>query len=190
MSNQKIFNPRRRNFALISYVSESELKDTLNCHSDDIKHYAYIKHDKDIEDNKPVTPHWHIILHFFNPHLMSAVKSWFKQFSTQNTLVQEVKDLGALVEYLTHEDNPEKYHYSKDDIKTDDRDWLFSCDDVSSTSYDIILSILNGLTYLELAKKYGREFIINHDKYLKFVGLVESQNTLESLKNLINDGKL
>lgn len=177
MSNQKIFNPRRRNFALISYVSESELKDTLNSHSDDIKHFAYIKHDKDIEDNKPVTPHWHIILHFFNPHLMSAVKSWFRQFSTQNTLVQEVKDLGALVEYLTHEDNPEKYHYPKDDIKTDDRDWLFSCDDDTSSSYEILNSILLGLSYRELAKKYGREFIINHEKYINLAGRIELQES-------------
>lgn len=73
--------------------------------------YAFIRHDHDNLDNI----HWHFVIKFDNPRTFQSVANFFDIPTNQ---VQRVFDFSGILAYLTHEKNPEKYHYSKTDIET------------------------------------------------------------------------
>ena len=86
----------------------------------DLKGYAYILHDKDIDENgEPKKPHWHLLVQFYT----NQRGSWFKQFSSddmgQVRLVPCFDPPNAFL-YLTHETPTAiaqgKHIYGKDEI--------------------------------------------------------------------------
>lgn len=80
-----------------------------------ISKYAYIKHDKDInEEKEPVEEHIHCILKFPYPTRMSNIKSWFKCDINRLELIK-----GSWVtacRYLTHLNHPNKHQYSAEEV--------------------------------------------------------------------------
>lgn len=116
---------------------ENNLKAHLN---DDIRHYAYIVHDMDIDekaiskarnalntDAVPVVykkPHIHLVLELKDGYKASTIAGWF---GVETRFVEKIKgrvkrgkrwfyDVPGALEYLTHENAPDKHQYSRSEI--------------------------------------------------------------------------
>lgn len=97
--------------------------------------YAVILHDKDItEEGEPKKPHYHVILDYNNPHEFSAISNKF-----EGAHIENIKSFENAIQYLTHKNNPEKYQYRFEDIKTNNIDWLneaYNIDIIISKRFD------------------------------------------------------
>lgn len=82
-----------------------------------IKEYAFILHDKDIDEEtgEPKKPHYHLYLSFGSSNVtFNYIALWFHT-STQS--VERVKGgKYAVLRYYTHAGHPEKYQYNVADI--------------------------------------------------------------------------
>lgn len=190
---KKINNSKRlRYWDVVLYITEFDLFEILIRNTERISHYAYIVHDKDVwdeesvkelqsrpEDERPETipvvgdfkkQHIHLIVDFFNAHTFSAVK---KIFTTENDKprVREILSRQGAFEYLVHKNNPDKFQYSYDLIKSDDIKYYEKfCKEGFSTDKDniseqIVADILNNIPPRLLVKRYKRDFILNMQRY-------------------------
>ena len=74
-------------------------------------------HDKDTNpDGTPKKPHWHVLVCYSGPTTFSNVKKNItdKVNAPHPQYLQSVK---GMYRYFTHQDNPEKYQYNKNDIR-------------------------------------------------------------------------
>lgn len=74
--------------------------------------WAYIKHDQDITEDGI---HYHFYVEFPNPRSFVAVAN---DLEIPVTSLQKVLNKRGILEYLTHENQPEKHHYNRDEIVT------------------------------------------------------------------------
>lgn len=74
--------------------------------------WAYIKHDQDITEDGI---HYHFYIEFPNPRSFVAVAN---DLEIPVTSLQKVLNKRGILEYLTHENQPEKHHYNRDEIVT------------------------------------------------------------------------
>lgn len=162
---------------LISYVSEDKIKAVLLLHARQIAHYAYIWHNKDNNE-----PHWHIclVLAAGNACPAQRVLKWFAD--KQNTFIEPMIDRGAMFTYLTHSDEKSisagKADYSPDSIICDDREWWNTKDKQYlgvDKSVQIIDDILSKVPYRQLCLKYGRDFIINFERYKRMAVMIHDE---------------
>ena len=185
---------RYYSFSIVSYASADEISSLIS----GCRHYVYILHDKDVnEDGSPRSPHFHILCTFAQNKSFNAVASLV--VSKQNTFVQQLVDVGGAFSYLTHQNNPEKFQYNSDDLVSDDIDYWIDripdyeekknkndefVDDLLSDDFDVVA----------MARKYGRDFTKNISKYESFRFRVfkdigkDFDN--EKLRALVSDYKL
>lgn len=77
-------------------------------------YYAYIFHDKDIDDNGNLKPiHLHFVCH--GRHYLSQ---WAKLLGIPENMIEIVRNTRGVNRYLIHLDDPEKYQYSPSDVIT------------------------------------------------------------------------
>lgn len=85
-------------------------------------YYAYIKHDKDrLKDGEKFDlkdmecgEHYHFFLEYPNARSFASVAT---ELGIPVTLLNNIKiSKSAILQYLTHENNPKKFHYSPEDI--------------------------------------------------------------------------
>lgn len=154
MNNQRLYR-----WSLITYASFDDFKPLL----EKSLHYAYIYHDKDNNE-----PHYHILVTFSQHISLSAIKKLID--SNQNTLGQPLKDNLAMFEYLTHENlsETEKEIYSTESRICDNLAfWTSATVDKDQENEQFIDDLLN-LSAYEMAKKYGRDYIRNYERYKLF----------------------
>ncbi len=72
--------------------------------------WAYIIHDKDTSAEHK---HLHCVLIFENPR---SLKSIANDLNLPLPMVQKVWSKKGILDYLTHENSPDKYHYSLSDV--------------------------------------------------------------------------
>lgn len=72
--------------------------------------YAYICHDK---DKSAEHKHYHYVLMFDSPR---SFKSIANDLEIPVTMLQKVYSKKGILDYLTHENDPNKHHYSLDEI--------------------------------------------------------------------------
>lgn len=73
-------------------------------------------HDKDINpDGEIKKAHWHILLTYDGPVNIVAVKKITNKLNAP--VPQKISSAKGLVRYMIHLDNPEKFQYSRSDIK-------------------------------------------------------------------------
>lgn len=72
--------------------------------------YAYILHDKDTSAEHR---HFHYVLMFNSPR---SFKSVANDLQIPVTMLQKVYSKKGILDYLTHENDPNKHHYSLDEI--------------------------------------------------------------------------
>lgn len=119
---------RGRNFTLVLYPEDlpdnwEEIVKSVKAKS------LYILHDKDENaDGEPKKPHVHWLIMFDGYKSLAQVRGLMVSLFGENedgaipgvaTVNKHclVHDRGAMVRYLVHMDNPEKYQYAVDDIK-------------------------------------------------------------------------
>lgn len=133
MTQQK--DDRVRNWTFLVYP-ESAPADWIEKLTDEqVPFIVSPLHDKDVTPTgEPKKAHWHVILVFGGKKSYDQVKSLTE--SVLGTIPERVKDIRAMVRYLTHIDYPSKAQYSKNDIK------LYGGVDVDIDSYFLTKSDL------------------------------------------------
>lgn len=164
-------------------------KKSLRIH-DDIR-----KIDDELKDEGTFKkPHYHILLKCYGAHTENAVRKWFYRFYVTeevvdndsgekvsmriNTLNKLCDSVCACRDYLTHKNEPEelgKFVYDVKDVIEFGAGWQ-AFNKVGRSSDDCleILDRMNeGATRRELARDYGRDMLINYDKYMRYAMAME-----------------
>lgn len=187
---------RTRYFSCITYIPTNELQVMLDYYvtTNIIRDYAYIYHDRDINSlGEPVTAHTHLLLYTYDAKTFSAIRKMFKH--SQNTLVEQIKS-DNIYNYLTHTGFEDKFEYSDTDIVSNNLSaWQNGTYDNSDNSKvcALIQDIHNGTSEFTLMQRYGRDYILNRQKYRNFaivafekeyvvLGLQEYFDILDKLK--------
>ena len=189
-------NPMSRDFSLSTYLPQRAVKEL--CCQDWIAHYAYIVHDKDVnEDGTPKQAHVHILLRTVERLSFSSIQRRINRFTydfyygteeeKQNTFIEFTQDIDDAFRYLTHSTEEarkaNKYQYDSYAIVSDNIGyWRGDYSSVASkknVALDIINDIENGLSERQLLTRYGREYLINRSKYKEFFyAMVEEETPL------------
>lgn len=185
---------RGRLFALMTYANEQDIKFVVEEHGEQIKHWCYICHDR---DKKPDTDeltikHYHVLIETFNPYYTKQIRNWFgwcrdEQGQQITTLAQIVVFRKGIVDYLTHENSPEKFRYEMSDVvNLADALLIYGVKprDDEDNAICIINDMMAGKSYYELMRRYGREFIINNRHYRDMIALMISDGSLPVSVNM------
>lgn len=160
---------RTRCFSCVTYLSESQLRECLRKHSNNIKAYAFMLHDKD----EGKEPHRHLLISLVNATTANAVRLWFSGYADDkgqliNTLCQPTYDATAQYMYLSHRDvmgQPldDKYLYDEKDIVSFNADVFKDPAESDKDSISCaVMDLLEGMPLKDVALKYGRDFIIHY----------------------------
>ena len=174
--------PRPRNWMLVSYLPIEAILEY--CKLPSVSRYAIIRHDKDVnEDGTPKEPHYHVIVVYTYGRTFTALKKDFepcKAVYGANTLFEPC-DLVWAYNYLTHRDNPEKAQYSPADIICDDVEYWTATGkgEKPNRCFELINDILDNKNPVYLLRKYGRDYVINAQKYYEFANAVMTVNEEE-----------
>lgn len=158
--------------SLISYLPPYLITDILFNSFPYLDHYAYILHDKDENE-----PHHHILLHLTRAMTTSAVCSRFKtELSPANTFNEPIKS-DSIATYLLHENEPEKHQYNLNEVISNDFSWWlnnFTPDlDKNQLTINVVNDLIVGVSPRELMSRYGRDIVINYQKYRFFADLIK-----------------
>lgn len=165
-------NKRYRGFCCVSYLNEEQIKSVLYKHDKQIRAYAYILHDKDIEQGKPKEKHFHILLQLVHATTPNAIRNWFAGYVDNkdmpiNTLSQPMHDISSSFVYLTHSDENSiqagKYQYDISLVKSNNIEFFKDSKGIEEDNISLaIQDLMNGIPLHEVATKYGRDFIIHY----------------------------
>lgn len=131
---------RHRKFMIQTDVKHPETGEKILSEEDilavlqekNLKRWAYVLHDSDVTENEDGeeekrAPHWHVCIWVNSATTHSAVAKWFGV--AENFVEHEKSSWEAMLTYLTHELELDKYRYPDDKIKaspgydwTEDRD--------------------------------------------------------------------
>lgn len=141
------------------------------------QHYAYIVHDKEEKEK-----HWHVLCTFKVWKSLASIKSIID--NRQNVFGEEIHDKQAAYRYLTHKDNPEKYQYEEEEVKSDDKG--FWRGEEQGDVVELLDDIIDGMSFRDMAIKYGKDFVKNYRAYARYAALVEAQENHEKI-NLLKE---
>lgn len=175
---------RSRKFCCITYLNELQIKMRLLQHSNQIRVWAYALHDKDTkEDGTLKEPHYHLIIVTYTTCTVTAIRRWFSGFKDENgkditTTAQICGDVYYMYDYLTHDTvdcrEQGKYLYDKSIIQSNDvcgPSAYFRASEESN--YDNITlaaeMLLKGETVQNVAKRFGRDFILHYTTIKSYV---------------------
>ena len=162
---------KARFFALVTYRTDTEgLLKTLQSKGNSLRAYALIKHDKD-----EAQPHHHIVIRTHSTWTCPQISKWFADESGQNTFAQLVRDRTGIVDYLTHENEPDKYHYDQGDIIDGGLSEILPAGEASDDSFEIIEKMLAGYSIRELVRLYGRDFLYHFTCYEAVCNAIRNQ---------------
>ena len=104
-----------RNIEMIFYDLNSLYEKVKVCDLLNIQ-YAYIKHDKDTNDDGTIKKtHYHLRIFYKDKKSISA---WAKFFNVNQNDIQILTDKRLSIRYLIHIDSKDKFLYNYDDIVT------------------------------------------------------------------------
>lgn len=171
----------------VTYMQQDLLLDLLE--KLPLRHFALCFHDKDTnEDGTPKVPHIHFLLNLQKDKTTQWCCNTFARYQAeqgveeiQNTLCEVATDPTQVYRYLRHADDPNKVQYDIDEVITDDSAyWLireekrYSDYDDKNQALNIVTDIMSGVSQMEMLRRYGREYVINRDKYMAFVRGLDS----------------
>lgn len=137
-----------------------------------ISNYIFILHDKDEAE-----PHIHLGLTFKQNVSLAKIKQVLEL--GQNIFGVKLGDRKSYYDYLLHNEEEAKNIYDPNLIHSNN--YVYFCD--NKIVYDketeriqnMIEDYLNNETYLFMALKYGRDWILNYDRYRDYFDLIRSQ---------------
>jgi len=121
---------KRRNFTFALTQDNERIIDLVK----QLPGYAFIYHDKD----KDAEPHYHYYIEFPNPRSFESVS---EDLDIPKNMLQKVFSKQGILSYLTHENEPSKYHYNKSDIITNFPETAFESKKCSDTDYKRIVYV-------------------------------------------------
>lgn len=102
---------KSRCFTIIAYEEDPRFNDIMNVIKDKAPSWAYIMHDKDVDDDKELKkPHFHFVVYFDNALNIDGVFRKFDGIIPQN-YIQYHDNLRRAIRYLPHLDTPTKFQY-------------------------------------------------------------------------------
>lgn len=182
---QKMAQDRYYRFKCITYVDDITLRRNLCKYAD---HFAYIYHGEEEAE-----PHFHVLITFRGNKSIKRVREILSEGSTQNTLAQPIDDIDHDILYLTHDDDASiergKQRYSPDKIVYDDTEYWTKiakespAQKISNEEFIDDLTKGIGFSHIEMAKKYGRDYIRNLRAYMTFrkIAMIEQGRNEEYL---------
>lgn len=105
---------RTRNVDIILYDRENIENMIDICLANSLE-YAYIYHDKDIEEKTGELKKAHFHFRVFSD-LQKSTSAWSKLFNVSENYVEKLDDKRLSIRYLIHLDNAEKYQYNQNEI--------------------------------------------------------------------------
>lgn len=189
-----------RNFFIRTYLNEQTLEMVLARNVNTIARSCYCVHDKDIkEDGSLATKHIHLCLRFTYQRSINAVLSLFPKNNIGDTLpqatyVEFMVSEDRAIRYLLHLDDTDKYQYDRSCLVNSGYRVDTYLDNVlrgivrTDTSVYALQDLLNGDTWENVAKRYGREFIYHISSYKLLLSLIDSQDRYN--KNMLNFSKI
>lgn len=109
--------------------------------------FAYIKHDQDEGET-----HYHYYIEFNSPRYLSAVAS---ELGIPENMIEQIYSKKGILEYLTHENQPDKHHYSSDDIIT-------NMDFKQETGEVDLVAEMADFRLVRAGKMTMEEFVLSH----------------------------
>lgn len=116
--------------------------------------WAYIFHNKDSSEHK----HHHFYLEFKNPRSFASVAN---EFNMPVTNLEGVRDKKAILQYLTHENEPNKHHYDLDEVHSNfdyENERKIEKIDIIQEFEDYMAYKRGEMTYNEFLLKYNHSF--------------------------------
>lgn len=149
----------------VDKISIERLKNALNNNA--IKDWAYIIHDKDIDkDGNIIRPHYHIAVRLKNPRKLKHIAQWF---DIEPNFIEFGKgNYSDLLKYLIHENAPEKYQYSAEDVISNID---YEKEKNKKDGRERVEEIINGIVTGEIREYNYHEYIdaVEFDKYRKSI---------------------
>lgn len=181
-----------RLFAVMTYASMDFICSVMKQRKETVKYWCAITHDKDVDEKGDLKiTHNHLILETFNPSTIGTIRNWFFFATDENgesvtTLAQLVKFRKLAIDYLTHEHDPTKFHYSKENIVNLTDSVNFSAVEPRNdedTVLNVIDDMLRGLSTFQLVRRYGRDFVIHYRNYKMILQDIEDDGDLPEYAN-------
>lgn len=176
-SSPKPSHRRVRMFSIMTYHSERDIQDCIAVHSQSIRAFAYIHHDKD-----ETTPHYHLLIRTYDAWSSVQLSKWFDKYKAvdgQNTLIEPASDMQALVEYLTHGDlasiEAGKYRYNVEEIVDGGLLDTVEKKDSYDNTYEIINEMLKGVPTKVLIRRYGKQLIYHYSQFIAVKEAIERE---------------
>lgn len=159
-------------------------------------HYAYILHN--LEDNQP---HYHFIVHYENAKKLKSFASLLEKLSKkypteegeQKSFVEIPSNKVYAFKYLTHTDpkskKEQKFEYSSSLLKGEGFKFFDSELPQTASAIDILDDINNGVSYREMAFKYGKGFVTQYSRYYDYataMSIEENKGAAPSTDDLFN----
>lgn len=173
---------KHRHFSMTTYVSLETIQEYVK--KECIEKYAYILHDKDESE-----PHYHLVVSYKNPRTWEGVKKDFADYE-ENTLVEVVKSLDGVLDYLTHKNQPDKFQYPEEAVTNFGYyrgDYRRSVDIEQDIAITIVEAILDDLPKRELLKRFGREYVIYRKQYESLASDIRIEETPAQPKPVLVD---
>lgn len=193
---------RYHNFELILYYKPTIFNSIIE-QDKNILHYAYIFHDKDVvttddinnndrytinDLNKPKEPHYHLLINFKDAKTFNSCLTKFTipSYSTRVIPILE-NNKRDRYEYLYHLNHPNKFQYASELIVTNSSNfWLNASSSNNEKTINLINDIINKRPLREMLETYGRDFVINYNKYVSFASeLVAIEYGYNKPKNIV-----
>ncbi len=156
---------RYYSFRIITYAKEEEFQKLLKYGTK----WEYIFHDSDVkEDGTLKEPHWHINIVLREWKTVEAVCKLIE--GNQNSLAIPMNDKRDAHEYLTHKNDPDKFQYDENLIKSSEKK-LWEDKESKTDENENFMAILESRTISlrEKAIRLGRDYIKNYFKYESFI---------------------
>lgn len=177
-----------RNFDILTYLTELQLKLVLDAKLSQIYRYAYIFHDKDSGKE----PHWHLFLVLKSAKSINSIRTWFDGFIDSkglpiNTRVRVENYPLRAIRYLIHLDDEDKFCYDIGEVRTYNLDYEREIskryvpnvrgDNLSTATLFLYHNGLNSRNILFCIESFGRDFIL---AYKNIKSLVQDLNFYDS----------
>lgn len=99
----------------LEYMSAEDVESGLDHNA--VKDYAYILHDKDVNDDGSLkAAHWHIYIRFKDSTPTTSICNWFG--ITSNYICRIKGRFADALSYATHKNDKNKYQYLDEEVKS------------------------------------------------------------------------
>lgn len=162
------------------YLTEEQIKNAVNKKC--IKKYAYILHDKDVNENGNLKPaHWHIMLQFNNAQDSKYICKWFG-IEEQYVCKSKSGRFNSMLYYLTHANAPGKYQYSSSEVTAnfDYENFIEKAD--NQQELEVIFHLIND----GVRREYNYTDYISPQTYIRYKDKIKT--ALEYRRDRIYDG--